>query len=179
MDYAIFSLNSNQNIIDLNNLTQCDQGGIFMSGSSWYDILGNNISDCDSEPIYLFSSSNNNAVIGNDIHDNDLSNSQGILMDTCSDNDVIDNRIWNNQYGISLIQSTYCLIDNNTVTGNTGSGIYFKTCSDNTILNNTILNNDGCGLILSEEDGSQILGNNISVNGVSGTTAGIWLDKSF
>ncbi len=83
----------------------------------------------------------NNKPIGYFIDQNSLniqSSLYGQLILIHCDNSNIQNQVISNSFhGISLIQSRYSLLNNNTCNNNTGSGIYLFESSFNDVHNNT------------------------------------------
>ncbi len=131
--HGIEYYNNASGTITQNRLTGNVQG-IHVSGSS-VTIVHNTIDNNTAEGIWLINSSNC-VIYNNIIHDNDVVHA-GIFLTTCSNNEMINNDIYNEAFGILLYDSTDNTISNNSIHDN-GHGIWIAGTS----LNNTILKND-------------------------------------
>ncbi|GAF70477.1 unnamed protein product, partial [marine sediment metagenome] len=80
----------------------------------------------------------------NTIQNNTIQNNEeeGILSYYGYDNDIIHNKIINNNYGIRIDRSNSNTIKNNNITNNDAYGIYIEGTSQNNEIYNNILNND-------------------------------------
>ena len=108
--------NSKYNSVVGNNITANNWAGIWLIDSSNNSISGNNIAN-NAYGIYLYYSSNNNIVSGNNITANFC---HGIVLDSSSNyNSISGNNIYLNVEGMHLISSSYNLLHNNTLSGNT------------------------------------------------------------
>jgi parallel beta-helix repeat protein len=156
--------------------------GIFLNPSHHNYISGNTISDFMDSGMYL-SESTYNDLIGNDINNNIGNNySLGIYLDGSNWNDLIGNDISGPaslpgfssnvkysvggvagtaaiSYGIFLNPSHSNTIFNNQVYNNTGHGLYLQGSSENTVEGNTIIDNNENGIFLEDSDTTSIINN--------------------
>ncbi len=113
--------------------------------------------------VYLYSSSNNNTILNNDIQNN---RDGGITLYGANNNTLSGNNIQSNGlYGILFYSSN----SNNTISGNniqnnSSHGIYFNTNNNNTLSGNNIQNNGGNGISLYSSNNNTLSGNNIQSN---------------
>ncbi len=134
---------------------------------SGFDIIGNK----DWKDAGIRVESNHTIISNNRCATN---NHYGMYLLDSSHCTIENNIISNNLKGVYLIaNSDYCTIINNTILSNNGDGIYLQQCSSCTIQNNTCKNNwYGSNLFSSHEN---TLGNNTcSSNG----DRGIYLSRS-
>ena len=109
--------------------------GIIISDSSHNNIIGNNISDCRSDPISLDSCSYCN------IAKNILTNNSGLLfLSRCENNSITDNNIAKNSEGIFLSFSANNKIVGNNITLNT-VGVHLSGVLANYFYFNNFVNN--------------------------------------
>ena len=132
---------------------------------------------CDSCTIQksLFS---NNLSIGvvminshyNIIRENNISNNEvvqysiGIYTDYCNNTIYKDNYIANNNWGLSLMNSHYCTIENNNFIDNEGYGVALFTSTYIKILNNSVIGDTSRGFSLDTVGMTEITNNTISLN---------------
>ncbi len=93
----------------------------------------------------------------------------GLKLNNVTNGQIVDNRAYNNSYGIYLYESDDNIIMGNTVNNNIGYGIYLSmNCDDNNITGNTAsLNDFGIGLNL-DCDNNTLSGNTASNNDDTG-----------
>ncbi|MGB9937641.1 MAG: right-handed parallel beta-helix repeat-containing protein [Methanobacterium sp.] len=103
-----------------------------------------------------------------------FSNSNAIHFEVTSNCTIAGNTIMNSLDGINSNQSYSNILSNNTITDNSGTGIYLWY-SNNNILSGNIVNNNGyCGIKVHFSQNNTIYSSNISNN----PNKGIWLDTS-
>jgi len=130
--------------------------GIQLGFSSGNSILNNTCSN-DSDGIWLYSSDGNvlmsNTCSGNHFY--------GILLDACSDNDIIGN---------------YANVNGGEVTGGVGIYLYDPGCN-NTISDNECMGNP-MGIFLSSANDNVILNNNCSLSTYDGIAFGPFCNRN-
>jgi parallel beta-helix repeat protein len=145
--------------------------GIYLDGSSGDILSSNTISNNFYDSIYLYDSSNNNTVSGNNVTGNGY---YGIGIVASSYNNVSGNVAANNkQDGIGLGSSLYNSISGNNVTNNTLDGIgLYDSCNNNSIFGNNITSNLVDGIYLYDHSNYNVISdNNITSNGEWGVGA--------
>ena len=142
------------------------QYGIWLySSSNNNSVSGNNVTN-NVYGIFL-QSSNNNSVSGNNVTAN---NWYGIYLGSSSNNNSVSgNSITaTNWYGIYLDSSSNNSMNGNNITANNEMGIYLQFSANNSMSGNNITNNyEGIGLIYSSNNNS-ISGNNVTTNDSTG-----------
>jgi len=129
---------TNNTIIQGNNITANNEHGIWLYESSNNSVIGNNVTD-NGYGIYLYESSNN-SVSGNNVTNNYYS---GIsLPGPSNNNSILGNNVTANGYnGIDLSWfSNDNSVYGNNVTNN-WKGIYLDRCSNNTFRTNHMNSN--------------------------------------
>ena len=157
----------NDNIISGNIFNQNDDGSIYL----WKDvnciISDNIVTNTSGYGIVLIDSSNNN--ISNNILQN---NTQGIRLETSTDNTIQDNEVRENtDDGINLISaSSGNNIKRNIIINNTDDGIQIYESNNNQILNNDLTENGDDGILIarSQSYNNIIDGNIINSSGEEG-----------
>lgn len=90
-----------------------------------------------------------------------LNNFNGIYFEDAHANEIRNNDVSSNDIGITLIESSYNIIFNNTFFNNTYCGINtWYNCNNNVFSNNEFFNNK-CGISITGSVGNEILGNTI------------------
>ncbi|UCG02895.1 MAG: right-handed parallel beta-helix repeat-containing protein [Candidatus Heimdallarchaeota archaeon] len=184
--------------------------GIFMDPSDYNKITGNNIFNNSENGIRLDNSSHN-LIDGNDIYGNgnngggssrtisDISfliqqfgGGNGVFMDPSDHNNITGNEIHNNSGdGITVINSSFNIIEDNDIYGNGngggggssegtseitssimqlggGNGIFMDPSDGNTISRNTIQENNHHGILLIDSDETSIYDNLVIHNSLYG-----------
>lgn len=165
-DYGIYLDGKNSNIINKCNISKFNRG-IMILNSFNNSILNSNLSFNLDEGIYLFSSYDN-VLINNTISFHNDSGDSGIRLDFSENNNVLNNNVTKNYYGVYLSSSSFYnnfttnMIDNNFDGVNILSG-----CSNNNFVNNLIYNNSNIGFYSSSSNIS-IINNNVSLNNGGG-----------
>ena len=137
--------------------------GIYLLNSNNNTLTGNTVSDCSMSGIYLFNSSNN-TLTGNRV-----SNSiWGIFVNSHSNkNTMKDNAVLDQRRG-GMILSNCCeenILMGNTASNNFGSGVVlWDDCNANTVAGNTIESNKEHGIWLVRSHVNQIYSNNFIGN---------------
>lgn len=175
---GLYLLDSYNNSINENSINNNKRNGIFLQTSNYNNISKN---ECNSNRINGIHLQGGFYYLGgpyqycdyNWISDNNLyNNSNGILLNYTIHNDIINNKIKNNQFsGIELIHSDYIDILNNKIDGNY-YGINMNYSHWNDIIQNTI-NNCYYGTNLKDSDWNEIIQNTINNNyyGISLSTS--------
>jgi len=73
----------------------------------------------------------------------------GIYIDHSSGNNISQNKIINNNYGISLYSSSNNVVSDNIISSNNKTGISFYLSSNNVVSGNTIFSNKNYGIYLT------------------------------
>lgn len=163
--YGINLLNSNNNDISSNSITDCTME-ISVSDSSGNNVTGNNVTR-SIIGIY-FGSSQNSKATNNMVTNNTYS---GIVISFCSNIDVAMNNVTDsNNFGIYLLTSSGTRLSGNNVNGtnsegsNAVAGVRLEGCaSNNSFTDNTVANNKN-GVQLLSSNGSYIVGNSVTSN---------------
>ena len=150
-------LESSYNIVDNNHITRVNfdtagwiGDGIHLTGSTFNEITGNYVSQCDGDGIYLDAASNNNTVSLNYVFDNNVPalyyGTAGINIagdsNYISQNQVFDTRSGaarTQQYGIAMKLGA----SNNILIGNNGYNNVNNNIADTNVPENTMINNIG------------------------------------
>ncbi|MFW9947482.1 MAG: NosD domain-containing protein [Candidatus Odinarchaeota archaeon] len=129
---------SSYNTISNNKLIGDSQGIILAGGSCNNRILYNNISHIH-DGIKISQESNNNLIILNQIKYNisdEITDGNGITISESNFNNILNNTLKNNKYGIELIESNYNIIKYNQITEYSSKCILEISCQGNIITNN-------------------------------------------
>jgi parallel beta-helix repeat protein len=168
-EIGIYLFYSNNNVITDNSAT-CNNCGIRLYDSSNNDIIDNTVigNSRDGDGIYLSSSCYHNTIKGNSVCNCDWGIFLSPLKNIAGYNDITENTVRNNKYGIAL--SNGC---NNKIRGNNANGNYCGIClytssSNNTITNNNCAGDNLYGIRLSLSKNNIISNNNCSNNNESG-----------
>ena len=134
--------------------------GIYLNSSSNNTLTSNN-ADSNDIGICLWSSSNN-TLVSNTANSNDI----GILLWSSSNNTLLnnDNLIYNNYYGIGLLDSSNNVLTSNTASNDYG-GIWLVESSNNTLTSNTA-NSNGIGIFLDSSSNNTLTSNTANSNGI-------------
>ena len=140
--YGIYLYNSSNNIISKNNFSS--QGnfytyGVWLHFSSNNTLSNNNIFN-NGDGIFLWTSSNDNSILNNNINSN--VGGEGIYVYYSYDNKISNNSILNNYHGIILYYSSNTNIFYNKINLNEGTGVLLgESATRNTIFYNNIQGN--------------------------------------
>ncbi|UCG69952.1 MAG: right-handed parallel beta-helix repeat-containing protein, partial [Thermoplasmata archaeon] len=180
----IFLWDSHKNEISNNNASSSEWYGVSLQSSSNNTVINNEIRDC-FDGIILASGSENNEILYNDVSSSNqanidiweandnfvanntltFSNGPGIQIIGSWSNFIFNNSVYNNDLGITVLNSTFNTIADNVVTLNNGRGIYLQDPSNNnTLTNNTISYNQEDGIELLSSPHNYITNNKISNN---------------
>jgi parallel beta-helix repeat protein len=170
-DAGIDISDSNNISISYNNISSNDVGIYITPSSSYINIIGNIISSNSEDGIHMYTGDNN--IIGNKI----ISNVRiGLNIDSngpfSERNNVINNNISLNSYGMGCKNSNWSEINNNTIVSNTNYGLVLLSASNNTIMNNNVSNNE-YGIYLKDSNE-----NTIKYNTASNIYDGIQINTS-
>ena len=148
------------NEIEENSPSSPRADGIYLVESTNNIMFQNNITN-NGDGIELVAHSSNNHILQNNI----TNNYEGIDLWYSSHNTILRNEITaNNWDGIEIFQSVNNTISTNNVAANFYDGIKIHNSSHNTILGNNITNNgDGIELV-AHSSNNHILQNNITNN---------------
>jgi parallel beta-helix repeat protein len=162
--YAAYgiSLGSSGSTVSDNTITAGEKG-IHLNGADHNDVFGNVIRN-SGDGIFLRGSSDYNMFSGNEIANNRLS---GICLSGSSNNTISDNVITNSNYGIEL----YYTSNNNTIFGNAirnnergvDMSFYQGSPTNNAIYLNNITNNE-YGIYLESSNHNKFYHNNFVGN---------------
>ena len=109
--------------------------------------------------VYLYSSSYNNNISGNNI----AANKYGIWLYSSSSNSISRNNIVNNVIGAVLSYSSNNNVSGNNIASN-GDGIYLSQSSSNSISRNNIVNNVIGAVLSYSSSNNNVSGNNVTSN---------------
>jgi parallel beta-helix repeat protein len=160
---------------------QNNQVGIFLEKSKEITVK-KNILTSNFDGIYLFNSKQN--IIENNNASQNFG--EGVSLIISRENQISQNKFFDNQYALGLVQSNENIISYNTVSDNVGGiqiqnshknevnwnsfsmnniGVYiFNNCTENVISYNVISNNLGIGIILSKIKNNTFHHNNVINN---------------
>lgn len=158
---------SNNNLIQDNKI-QGSSNGIYLYRSSQVIVSGNDINGCTSEALLVESTSANNTILDNSVHDNIY---HGICISSCSCTTVMGNIVVRNRgTGIWLGSSSayHLTVSGNTVQGNI-KGIHVMT-NNSSIYSNIVNNNNGIGIHVDSSSGNNTVMSNCCMgNAVNGS----------
>ena len=154
----------------INNLFNYSANGyiVFVDGAD-DSIISNNTAEIGSRGIKI-SNSNSNSIYENSIEN--CTRDAGITLISSNNNQIDRNTLRNNENGISLKQSGYNTIKNNTIYENDISGIVINSGDSNFIAKNDIYSNVFYGL---EIDSSS---NTIRDHNLYSNTVGLYMGSS-
>ncbi|MEM4332354.1 MAG: right-handed parallel beta-helix repeat-containing protein [Candidatus Micrarchaeia archaeon] len=151
---GVLSSNITSNrILSNNNTVSGFAQGIGLFDSSTGNIIAyNTLYNNSGHGIDIGSGSSNNLIYNNSI--SHCTNGMGINVDSSSLNSIIGNNVSNINNilgfgtGVGIFKSHYTRLENNTISGSTGFGIYLKGSKNCNITNNTAYNNGGQNIML-------------------------------
>ncbi|MEE9223183.1 MAG: NosD domain-containing protein [Thermoplasmata archaeon] len=135
------------------------KAGIHLQGVQGCFIANNNVSSNDEYSIYLVSS-DNNTVANNVLWENMF----GVHLVDSHFNDIVRNMVSSGtRDGITLLDSDNNTVANNRVSRNhNGIALYFS--SDNTLVNNTAMSNRNDGIYLRYSNSNEVINNTLGSN---------------
>lgn len=193
--YGMYIKNSGNNEVSSCNITNCDIGIFFPSNntSRFNRIINNNISNNRNIALFLslgqsqiqynliqgntvaynniglhignggIDDAGFNTISANLIHNNDI----GIKLS--QDNDTLrGNHIRNNQTGILLSRASFCVVEENFISGNSNWGIILTDASNSNVLSHNNVLNNFAGIKVTEKDLKYSTHNKIEYNSLSG-----------
>ncbi|MFW9928837.1 MAG: right-handed parallel beta-helix repeat-containing protein, partial [Candidatus Thorarchaeota archaeon] len=190
---GIYSLNSQLNTLQNNNVSYNNYDGILFENSN-NSLIQNNFITYNGQHGIEFINSNSNIISGNSIHDNGfgspgplilptgrfsltVSLGSGIYLDPSDNNQIIGNKVYSNHdEGVSVLDSQSVSIEKNTVYNNGYNGVLFQNVHSSSIIgNNLSLNGILVGLLPLSSINARlsILGIQVSLG------SGIYLDPSY
>ncbi|PKP53972.1 MAG: hypothetical protein CVT90_02110, partial [Candidatus Altiarchaeales archaeon HGW-Altiarchaeales-3] len=203
-NYGIYLYLSKNNQIINNRINDNDNYGIYMDTASDHTPLINNTINNNGYGVYV--SSLRNKLINNTINNNDygiyvnsfngynnitrnnvsLNNIDGIHIASSSNNIIFQNYITSNNNGIFFMDSSNNRVMNNTINSNNIAGIYlYYRSDDNEISYNKILNNSQAGIVMSNKESLDAIGdsegnenNSLEGNEISNNNLGIYSKNS-
>jgi CSLREA domain-containing protein len=166
---------SGNTVLD-NELTSNSGGGVVVGVELFpannNRIEGNTIRLASGDGIAVVDSSQNE-LVNNDIRES----SGGISLDNAQSTLILRNDIRSSSGGIDLIASSGNTIEDNTVSANSG-GISLESLSlSNLIVRNTVTNNSGEGIYIADP-APAAQGNRIEFNTVSNNSGGIFVNAA-
>jgi len=150
-------LYSSNNRLISNNVSNGWMEGIYLdSYSSNNRLISNDAFNNHNHGIFLDFSSSNNRIINNTV---DTNHFQGIHLESSSNN-ITENKVSNNPWGIVLYSSNSKKnrLSNNTVWNST-RGICIGYSSNNTLIKNTVSDNTDFGIYLESSSNNTIYNN--------------------
>jgi parallel beta-helix repeat protein len=172
---TIFALTDNQPVILVNadnvlvkGLTIKGSGsaGIYVTGA-FSCIIKDNVLDENNDGIYLINS-DDNSIVGNEIRS---CNHKAIVLWFSENNEVSENMILRNTYGICLEESSANIVLLNTLIGNE-YGIRLFYSNDNIISSNIVKKNNQ-GISLMQSSSNNIIFNNLFDNDINVIDEGV------
>lgn len=103
-----------------------------------------------------------------------LPNVAGIYLENVTHGELVNNILYSNSRGISLLRSHLNTVANNTCNSNR-AGIYLDLSSSNTVTNNTCNSNDESGIYLVYSDHNTVVNNTCNNNLIG---IGLWNSDS-
>ena len=160
-NYGFYLYNSSNNTISRNNLTENNLYGIVLYSSSNNTISRNNMTASNEAGVSIHWYSNNNTVYGNNI----VNTYCGVYIHASSaSNTLSGNNITNNELGIHIYHSSYnTLWGNNIVDNNDGVQLEAES-SYNTLIGNTIASNRARGVHFWSVNNNTLCENNMVDN---------------
>lgn len=158
---------------DYNNLTDnyAEQNAVgFFLINSTDNTLTNNIAYNNNEFIadneglgfYLETNSDNNTLTSNTADNN---GEVGIAIEESESNEIADNTIEDNGYGVIIDSSNDNILTNNTISNNGEEGIGLLNSNQTYVNENTVNNNEKDGILVGESHNNQFIGNTMNENG--------------
>ncbi|MCK5636537.1 MAG: right-handed parallel beta-helix repeat-containing protein, partial [Thermoplasmatales archaeon] len=169
---AVIHIQSGANdVAIINNLFNHSANGylVYIDGAD-DSVISNNTAEAGSKGIKL-SNSNSNSIYDNQIEN--CTKEPGIKLFSSNNNQIEKNILRNNIYGISIKESSYNVIKNNTIYENDISGIIIHSGNTNTIAKNDIDTNIYYGVHVDDSSHNIINDNNFTTN-----TVGVYLGAS-
>ncbi len=121
---------SNSRWINITNLQiNNTYNGIYLANVSHGEMLSNIIWNCTYDGFVMYQSTNSVVISNNDIHHN---RNMGFEIDSSNNNEIKNNTIWNNSYGI-YVKNANDVFAGNTIFNSSSYGIYLLDSSHNTI----------------------------------------------
>ena len=164
-------------VVDVNNLWIRSQNGpancivnalntsnavLEVSFVNWVSISGFTIQNAANDDGVCLNTAHNCTISGNTI----LNNSNGIrLIGPSNYNNLTDNTVSNNNYGIVLVSGNYNNLTDNTVSNN-NDGIALSFSSNNNITCNWVHSNTEYGFFIVSSNYGQSTGNTIESNNI-------------
>ncbi len=154
--YGIAVYNFND-IVSVNNIIENNTA----NNNTVEDYQGERPSPCG-----IKLSASHNIIRGNRVSRNFIGIGVGSGPDSniLTNNSVNCNYAANNIYGVVLINSSYSVVENTTVTNNSRYGIYLGMSTHNNITNNVINNNNECGIDFRYSSSNNLIYNNYFEN---------------
>jgi len=178
-DGGIFLIESNNSIVQENEIIENNHGGIWLFSSHCCRVQGNMVRDNHGRgsAIYLYLSE------GCMVHDNKVVNNTGNGIEFYSNNTIITkNTISDNTIaGIAFLGQNNTLFANNISNhhGFFGAGVIVGSGSiDNVIISNNLYEND-IGIWFDGEPDASVFNNTVSNNLIVGNGKGLRLDYSY
>ena len=160
--------------------------GIKITNSNNIEIKENSIHDNKKTGIYVFETSPENSVNNAEVLKNEIYNnsSRGISVATNgnwknSDWNIEDNKIFNNNYGIRLVNTGQSIIQDNEITESGSYGIFIRSMgeaqtSQIEIEKNIINASFKSGIYLTADSNSALENVNMKKNKIYNSEDGIW-----
>lgn len=110
-----------------------------------------------------------NRISGNFFDDPDIAGSAGILItDFAGPTEISKNRVFDNQIGIWVIDTTDVEVEKNKVYDNSEGGIFVDTSSNVEVTKNDVFDNEFYGISLFEAEYVEVSQNDVYDNGLNG-----------
>ncbi|MBD3246338.1 MAG: hypothetical protein GF333_04940 [Candidatus Omnitrophica bacterium] len=119
----------------------------FLDGTDYLTLSGFEITNADEHGIYLTNGAQNNIITENYIHSvGDSGGYAGVYLDNnCHDNEISNNRIDGDRFGVYMQYSDNLSVYNNMITGVGDFGLYINRCDEGEFYFNSIhIDNDYC-----------------------------------
>ena len=165
-DATITSVNSENNTLAGNNITQAGDRGLLMQSSTNNTVHANQIAGSSNENVRLAGGANRNTFTDNVIHNSGFTDNC-ISAGTTALRLVIRNNTLTacGAHGIGLSQSgSNSVIEDNTVNGSSNHGIRLNRLDNATVRNNTASFNDGHGINVQRSSNVTVADNDAREN---------------
>lgn len=153
-------------VIADNHVTGSREEGIELQGASYSTVVGNVVSDCDSNGILLWNSTD--VCVGNTVAGNTVRNCGGFgiqITDAAHGNTITGNTAVSNAgHGICINACGPNLVSSNTARSNGGAGVRIEKSRNVVVADNLVSDNVHGGIVSAGGHGATISGNNAYSN---------------
>ncbi len=159
----------NGNVVRTSTFRLNGDGVALVSGAEGSSVIGNTFLGNVGRAVYLFDASGNTIAdnfVSGLTNDPALDSDGGIFLEGSTDNEIVDNQIFDaGDAGLLLSSGSHRnLIDGNVVARTSDSGIGVGDSDSNDIVNNTVHLSGGAAISLSNAHDGSIVGNDARFN---------------